>query len=88
MLVAASSFVNLDIQPWMWIGLAALITVMLAIDLMRHRDDHETTPKEALAETSVWIACGLAFAGLIAWQFGGADFQSAVSPQVSGHLSP
>jgi tellurite resistance protein TerC len=82
MLVAASSFVNLDIQPWMWIGLAALITVMLAIDLMRHRDDHETTPKEALAETAVWIACGLAFAGLIAWQFGGAAF----SEYLSGYL--
>ncbi len=82
MLVAASSFVNLDIQPWMWVGLAALITVMLAIDLMRHRDDHETTPKEALAETAVWIACGLAFAGFIAWQFGSAAF----SEYLSGYL--
>jgi tellurite resistance protein TerC len=82
MLVAASTFVDLDIQPWMWIALAGVITLMLVIDLMRHRDDHETTPKEALAETTVWIACGLAFSGLIAWQFGGAAF----SEYLSGYL--
>ena len=41
-----------------------LIVVMLAIDLYRHREAHEPTSREALVESSVWIACGLAFGGV------------------------
>ena len=78
-MIAAASYVNLDIQPWMWIGLAAIIGLMLGIDLYRHRDDHEPSTKEALSETLVWIACGLAFAGVVAWQFGGAAFGEYLS---------
>ena len=52
---------------------------MLAIDLYRHRDDHEPTPREALVESSVWIACGLAFAGVIACGFGGQAFGEYIS---------
>ena len=33
---------------------------------VRHREDHEPTPKEALTESIVWVMCGLAFSGVIA----------------------
>jgi len=56
-ILAAESFVDLDVPVWAWIFLAATIAAMLAIDLFRHRDDHAPSPKEALTETAVWIAC-------------------------------
>jgi tellurite resistance protein TerC len=81
-LAATSSrepFVTLDVPLWAWGALGALLAVMLGIDLFRHRDDHEPTPREALRESAVWVACGLAFAGVIALAFGGAAFGEYVS---------
>jgi tellurite resistance protein TerC len=69
-----SSFANLDIPVWGWIALGAVIAIMLAVDLFRHRDDHEPTPREALIESAVWVACGLAFAGVVLAIFGGKAF--------------
>lgn len=63
-------FVELDVSAGAWIALLALLAVMLAVDLLRHRDDHEPTPREALGETVAWIACGLAFAGVVAAVYG------------------
>ena len=39
--------------------------VLLTIDLVRHRDDHEPTPGGAAKETIAWICCGLAFGGVV-----------------------
>ena len=70
MLVASSEtstdFVNLDIPLWGWGALLAVIAVMLAVDLYRHRDDHEPSPGEALRESAMWVACGLSF-GVVIW---------------------
>ena len=70
MLVASSEtstdFVNLDIPLWGWGALLAVIALMLAVDLYRHRDDHEPTPGEALRESGMWVACGLSF-GVVIW---------------------
>ncbi len=81
MLAAAdrSKFVDLDVPVWAWVALVAVIFAMLAIDLYRHRDDHEPTPKEALFESLVWIACGLAFSGAIAIGFGSGAFGEYIS---------
>lgn len=82
MLAAASSksdFVDLNVPIGAWIALAAVIALMLAVDLYRHREAHEPSPKEALGETLVWVACGLAFAGVIAVSFGGAAFGEYIS---------
>ena len=81
-LAATSSreqFVALDVPIWAWGALGALLAVMLGIDLFRHRDDHEPSPSEALRESMVWVACGLAFAAVIALAFGGAAFGEYVS---------
>ncbi|RMH73574.1 MAG: TerC/Alx family metal homeostasis membrane protein, partial [Actinomyces sp.] len=63
-------FVELDVPAGAWVALLAVLAVMLAVDLLRHRDDHEPTPREALGETLAWVACGLAFAGVVAIAYG------------------
>ena len=62
---ARSNFADLDVPTWAWIALGVVIAAMLGIDLYRHRDDHEPTPKQALGESLVWVACGLSF-GVVA----------------------
>ena len=52
-ILAAESFVDLDVPVWAWVFLAATIATMLAVDLFRHRDDHAPSPKEALTELSL-----------------------------------
>jgi tellurite resistance protein TerC len=67
-----ANFVDLNVPIWAWIALLAVIALMLAIDLYRHRDDHEPSPSEALKESAAWVACGLTF-GLVVWAtLGGA----------------
>ncbi len=81
-ILAATSrenFVDLDVPAWCWALLGVLIAAMLAIDLFRHRDDHEPSPREALTESAIWIACGLSFSVFIAIQFGGAAFGEYIS---------
>jgi tellurite resistance protein TerC len=75
-------FVDLDVPSWAWLALAATIGALLAIDLYRHREDHEPSPREALGETLVWVTFGLAFAGVIAWGFGG----QAATEYLSGYV--
>ncbi len=74
-----SQFVDLDVPVWAWVALIVIIFIMLGIDLYRHRDDHEPTPKEALIESLVWISCGLAFSGAIAIGFGSGAFGEYIS---------
>ena len=73
------NFVDLDISAFAWIGLGAVIVLMLAVDLYRHRDDHEPTPREALIESAVWVTCGLAFGAVVAISFGSAAFGEYIS---------
>jgi tellurite resistance protein TerC len=75
----SEKFVDLDVPAGAWIALLAVIAVMLAIDLFRHRDDHAPTPREALGESIVWVLCGLAFAIVIAVTFGSAAFGEYIS---------
>ena len=83
MLLAAGSgsskYVDLDVPLWGWVGLLATIALMLAIDLYRHREAHAPSTKEALTESVVWVACALAFAGVVALSFGSAAFGEYIS---------
>ncbi len=67
-------YFNDPIPTWVWILLAVIIVAMLAIDLIRHDDEHEPTVKEAFRESLVWIGVSLAFGAFVAWQFGGLAF--------------
>lgn len=73
------NFVDLDVSLPAWITLGVLVLILLAIDLWRHRDDHEPTAKQALNETLFWIGCGLAFSVGIAVVYGGDAFGEYIS---------
>ncbi len=79
---SSGSFVQLDVGVWAWVTLIVLIVILLGIDLYRHREAHAPTPREALIESAGWVACGLAFAGVVAVWFG-AD---AFGEYLSGYL--
>ena len=83
MLLAAddsrSNFVDLDVPAWAWVALGAVLAVMLAVDLIRHRDDHEPSPGEATKETLVWISFGLAFGVVVLVAFGSQAFGEYIS---------
>ncbi len=73
------NFVDLDVPGWAWLGLIALIILLLAIDLYRHRAAHAPTAREAVLESAAWVACGLAFSIVIAVAFGGDAFGEYIS---------
>ena len=61
----------MDASIWLWTGVIAFILGMLAIDLLVfQKNPHEVEMREAVAWSCVWIACGLAFGGVI-WIIGG-----------------
>ena len=74
-----NNFVDLDVPIWCWALLGGLVVLLLAVDLYRHRDDHEPTQRQALGESAVWVACGLSFSVFVLWQFGGAAFGEYMS---------
>jgi tellurite resistance protein TerC len=78
----ASKFADLEVEPWHWAGLLTLILGLLAIDLFLHRDNHEPTARRAVVESSVWIAFGLGFSGVVLALFGG----KAMGEYLSGYV--
>jgi len=80
--VGQSTFVNLDVSLAAWLGLAAVVAGLLAIDLYRHREAHAPSPREAAIESVVWVACGLGFAVFVAIAYG----QAAFGEYISGYL--
>ncbi|MGH9134044.1 MAG: TerC family protein [Ilumatobacteraceae bacterium] len=83
MLVAAeelrSDFADLDVPWWAWVALVVVIVVMLGIDLIRHRDDHEPTMRSALGESAIWVLCGVSFGVVMLIAFGGDAFGEYIS---------
>ena len=79
------NFVDLEVSTTWWVGLAVTILIMLAIDLYRHRNDHEPTPREATIETLGWISVGLLFSVVVLVGFGD-DGGAAWGEYISGYL--
>ncbi len=73
------NFVDIDVSTFAWVALGVVIFAMLAIDLYRHRDDHEPTPREALTESLIWVLCGLSFGAVVAYAWGGEAFGEYIS---------
>jgi tellurite resistance protein TerC len=62
----------MDEQPLIWIGFAAFVLAMMALDLgVFNRQAHETSLREALAWSGVWITLAMIFnAGIFHWHGG------------------
>lgn len=59
--------------PALWLGFAAVVVVVLAIDLgIFNRKAHVVKPREALVWTGVWVTLALSF-GAFVWQRFGSD---------------
>ena len=63
----------MDIPLWAWFAVLGAIAVMLAIDLLAHREAHVIAVREAAAWSLFWVACGVSFGALI-WNVYGAEF--------------
>ncbi|HWO14357.1 MAG TPA: TerC family protein [Polyangiaceae bacterium] len=60
-------------SPAEWLGFAALVVVVLVIDLgIFNREAHVVKPREALIWTGVWVALALAF-NVFVWRSFGAN---------------
>ena len=58
-------------HSWMWLGFAAVVTVMMALDLgVFHRRAHTVRPREALLWSAVWVSLAAIFAGVL-WRLDG-----------------
>lgn len=67
-----ADFIQLDVSWLAWAGLLATLVVLLAIDLVAHRGGHAPSFRRAALESVAWIACGLAFGGVL-WHVYGAQ---------------
>ena len=65
-----------------WVVLIGVIVILLTVDLLLHRGNHEPTAKRALIESGAWVACGLGFAVVVLLWFGGRAFSEYLSGYV------
>src|SRR5215212_2609678 len=65
-----------------WAILLGVIVVLLTVDLLLHRGNHEPTAKRALVESAAWVACGLGFAVVVLVWMGGQAFSEYLSGYV------
>jgi len=58
---------------WAWFAVLGVILLMLAVDLVAHRQAHVIRVREAAVWSIMWVALGVAF-GVLVWTLWGADF--------------
>ncbi len=76
-------FADIDVPLWGWAALVGGIATLLIADLLIvHRHPHAVKFREAAVESTVWIALGVAFTGVMAAWFGGA----AAGEYITGYL--
>ncbi|MFP5578935.1 MAG: TerC family protein [Acidimicrobiia bacterium] len=79
----SENFVSFSTPAWVWAAFAALVVVLLLVDLIVvHKDAHVVSTKEAAIESAVWISIGLSF-GLVMWLWQGGD---AAGEYYAGYL--
>lgn len=58
-------------STWMWVGFAAIILIMLSLDLgLFNRKSHTVTYRESAIWSAVWVTLALSFAGVVFWHLG------------------
>jgi tellurite resistance protein TerC len=74
---------DIHVPGWAWAGLLAFVSALILVDLfVFHREAHEITIRAAALGSSVWIAIGLSFGGVVWLTLG----SSAASQYVTGYL--
>lgn len=74
-----SNFVDIDVSAAAWGGLLAILVVLLVVDLVRHREAHAPTAKEAALESLGWVICGVLFGLVVLWAYGSGAFGEYIS---------
>jgi tellurite resistance protein TerC len=70
----------MTVPLWAWAAFAAVILVMLAIDLLAHRDNHVISFRQAGWWSALWVGLSLVFAVVVTLTLGtdaGVDFTTA-----------
>lgn len=70
----------MEIPTWNWLLFGGVLLLFLAIDLWAHRGERHDSKRTAIVWSVVWIVVGLAFGGVVWWEFGGrpaADYLGA-----------
>jgi tellurite resistance protein TerC len=70
----------MDVPLWAWAAFAAVVVVMLAIDLLAHRGAHVIGFREAAWWSAVWVGVALVFAVVVTATLGstaGVEFTTA-----------
>lgn len=70
------------VPGWAWPALLAFLTLLLAVDLVRHKGHTEPTTKQALRETLGWVAVGIGFSVVVLFTLGGQAFSEFSSGYV------
>ena len=60
----------MDVPLWLWLTLGIGIVVMLAVDLLAHRNEHVIKFREAAWWSALWVGLAIAFGGLVWWALG------------------
>jgi tellurite resistance protein TerC len=76
-------YASFTVPLWVWVVFVAFVSALLVIDLLLvHRKAHVISTKEAAIESSIWIAIGVAFTGVVFFWHGG----QAAGEYISGYL--
>ncbi|MGI8666568.1 MAG: TerC family protein [Jatrophihabitans sp.] len=70
----------MNVPLWAWVAFAAVVVIMLAVDLLAHRGAHVIGFREAAWWSAVWVGLSLVFAlvlGLTLGSGAGVDFTTA-----------
>ena len=70
----------LDVPLWAWAAFAAVVLVMLTVDLLAHRGAHVIGFKEAAWWSALWVGLSLVFAVVVGVTLGtnaGVEFTTA-----------
>ena len=70
---SSSSFVNLNVHPWVWGATLAVIVALLLVDiLLLNRSPHVPTLRRAATETIAWVLIGVTFGLVVLASYGTA----------------
>lgn len=60
----------MNVPLWAWAAVVAAVLVMLAVDLLAHRQAHVVGVREAATWSALWVALGLGFGGIVWLAYG------------------